>query len=137
MIQLALESGSSRADKVVAPAYREFNRALEQFAGARYCDSVDRFLIGLRASGEINDFGFEGVDAVRRNKKGRYIFGDIGIPEARWKELAPAQFREYLVEQVRAALQAFVRKLAKDREPVDEARLFADYTRAAEEFRKT
>jgi hypothetical protein len=99
-----------------------------------YCSAVAHYGLALRVNGDSHQFGKEGIDHIRRNQKKRYIGADIVIPDAVWKNLLRNELRDYLARQVRTALQSCVARLRKDKEPVEEERLFAEVDIAIAEF---
>jgi hypothetical protein len=101
-----------------------------------YCPAVAHYALALRIDGAIQTFGAEGIERVRRSKRGRYIGADIVIPLSAWQGKSPNELRDYLARQVRAALASCVARLRKDKETVDEAPLFREIDAAIAEFRR-
>ena len=101
-----------------------------------YCPAVAHYAIALRIAGEFQQFGPESIERIRRSKRDRYIGADIIIPQEVWTDRSRNDLRDYLARQVRAALQACVARLRKDKEPVDEACLFGEIDAAIGAFSK-
>ena len=101
-----------------------------------YCSAVDHYALALRIDGEFQKFGDEGIEQIRRGKRERYIGADIIVPEPVWRSRSRNELRDYLARQVRAALQSCVARLRKDKEAVDESRLFGEIDMAICEFRQ-
>jgi hypothetical protein len=101
-----------------------------------HCAAVDHYALALRVSGKLVDFGPEGIEKVRRDKRNRCIGADIVIPQAVWRQKTPNQLRDYLARQVRAALQSCVARLRTDKETVDEPVLFSEIDAAIGEFKQ-
>ena len=59
---------------------------------------------------------------------------EIIIPEAVWRNRSRNELRDYLARQVRTALLRCVDRLRKDKETVDESRLFGEIDVAISEF---
>ncbi len=76
----------------------------------------------------------ERIERIRRSKRDRFISAEVVVPVAVWRGRSRNELRDYLASQVRAALQCCVARLRKDKEAVDEARLFADVDTAIAEF---
>jgi hypothetical protein len=107
----------------------------------RHCQSscspaVVHYALALRIDGEFQKFGVEGIERIRRSKRGRYIGADIVIPHSAWQGKSRNELRDYLARQVRAALASCVARLRKDRETVDEIRLFGEIDAAIAEFKR-
>jgi hypothetical protein len=105
----------------------------------RHCRSsrspaVDHYALAVRTDGKFQKFGKEGIERVRRRRADRYIGAEIIIPESVWRPKSRNELRDYLATQVRAALQACVARLRKDKERVDEVRLFGDVDTALSQF---
>jgi hypothetical protein len=88
----------------------------------------------LRIDGEFLQFGQEGIRRISRRNRGRYIETEIIIPEAAWRGRSRNELRDFLAKQIRAALQSCVARLRKDKEPVDEPKLFREIDAAIAEF---
>jgi hypothetical protein len=100
-----------------------------------YCPSIKHFAVALRIGGKFIDYSPEIIDAIRRNKREFYIGVDIVIPRKTWQGKTTNQLRDYLADRVREALVLCVARLRKDKEVIDEAKLFADIDKAIGEFR--
>src|SRR5688572_18108486 len=109
-------------------------RLFVQHCRSSYCPAVAHYALALRIDGEFQKFGAEGIEQIRRSKRDRYIGADIVIPESVWQEKSRNELRDYLSRQVRAALQSCVARLRKDKETVDESRLFGEIDVAISEF---
>jgi len=112
--------------------WRSFGRQ----CNSSYCSAVVHYALALRIDGEFQKFGVEGIERIRRSKRDRYIGADIVIPEAVWRDKTRNELRDYLATQVRAALKSCVARLRKDKETLDERRLFQEIDAAINEFRQ-
>jgi hypothetical protein len=108
-----------------------------QHCRSSYCPAVDHYALALRIGGEFAEFGEEGVEPPRRRRRDRYIGSDIVIPVSVWKNKSRNELRDYLAKQVRAALENCVARLRRDKETVDDKRLFAEVDAAIREFTDT
>ena len=109
-------------------------RLFVQHCRSSYCPAVAHYAVVLRVDGEFQKFGREGIERIRRSKRDRDIGVEIVIPEAAWRDRSRNELRDYLARQVRAALQSCVARLRKDKETVDESRLFGEIDAAIDEF---
>ena len=109
-------------------------RSLCRHCHNSYCVAVAHFALVLRVGGKFVDFSPEGIEKVRRSKQDRVVGADIVIPRTVWHGKTRNELRDYLVGQVRAALQECVARLRKDKETVDEPRLFSEIDAAIAEF---
>jgi hypothetical protein len=71
---------------------------------------------------------------LRRSFKENYITIDVFVPISRWKDKTELEIREYFAEGVREALILCIKRLKKDKTPVDGDRLLADYEEVVEEY---
>ena len=101
-----------------------------------FCPGIAHFALALRVDGEFQQFGAEAIDHIRRSRRGRFIGADIIIPGSVWRDKSRNQLRDYLAKRVREALVTCVTRLRGDKEPVDEASLFAEIDGALSEFMK-
>lgn len=99
-----------------------------------YSPEVDEFALILRIGGDLQEFNFEGCDRLRRNRKQKYITADLGVPTYRWKGVSESALREYLVETTETGLLCCVRRLEKDKSPVDSTRLMRDFAKVKKLF---
>jgi len=100
-----------------------------------YCPAVAHYALVVLIGGEFRDFMTERIERIRRSKRDRLISAEVVIPVAVWRGRSRNELRDYLASQVRTALQCCVERLRKDKEPVDEARLFTEVDTAVAEFR--
>jgi hypothetical protein len=101
-----------------------------------HCPSVKHFALALRIGGKFIDYTPECIDSIRRNNREDYIGADIVVPQKIWKGKTTNQLRDYLADRVKEALVLCVARLRKDKELVDEVKLFAQIDKAIELFRK-
>jgi len=88
----------------------------------------------LCVSGDIWQVEFEGPERLRRSRKHRQITLDIGFLQERWKGVPEANVRASLMHYVEQAVELFIKRLVKDKEPVRAADLRADLSRVREAF---
>ena len=108
-------------------------QALARHVTSSHCDELDEYALVLRIDGSLAQYGPEGIHRVRFAKARRYVSADIQVPEAAWR-VAPAELQLYLAAQVRAALEACVRRVEKDGVAVARASLFAQVEAAIAEW---
>jgi hypothetical protein len=109
-------------------------RLFVQHCRSSYCPVVAHYALALRIGGEFVAFSPEGIEKIRLSRRDRFVGADIVIPQAVWRDRTRNELRDYLARQVRAALQNCVARLRKDKETVDEARLFGEIEAAICEF---
>ena len=99
---------------------------LRSYCVGPYSQEVLGFALVLRIDGSLKQYGAEGTDRIRRNKKEKYIAADICIPERRWKEVSQREFDRYLASAVKAALETCTAYLKKQRVVIDVEKLLLD-----------
>jgi hypothetical protein len=134
MIMLGMQTEGSKAGRKMAPLFVAFNQILRKYTNRSYCESIKEFSVILRVSGELGDFGFEGLKYLRRSRKNNYITIDAGIPQEHWKDASETHLKEYLANLVQKAVHCMIERLKKDKELVNEAQLWTDYDTASKEF---
>lgn len=131
---VTLGAQTSGEDDRTAQPVLELRRLLATHCKGPYCQNVDEFALILRIGGDMNEFDFEGCQRLRRNRKGRYVTVDLGFPSRRWKAVSEEHLREFLVESTGQGLLCCLRRLEKDGEQVDSAKLLRDFAHAQMDF---
>lgn len=109
-------------------------RLLLEHCTSTHCAAVDHFALVLRVGGEFVDYLPEKIHRVRRSRKERYIGCDIDIPVAVWQPQKTNQLKEYIAKKIRESIVVLVARLKKDKETVDEDRLFGELDEAIKHF---
>lgn len=112
----------------------ELRRLLADYCKGPYSPDVREFALVFRIGGEMQEFNFEGCERIRRNRKEKYITVDLGFPSSKWKGVTDSSIRKFLVEAVETGLRCCIRRLEKDRSPVDGDTLMNDFTKVKEIF---
>ena len=134
LFQMSADTGGSKADAAYATMYRELNRCFSQCVSGVYAEEVNTFGFMLCVSGNIRDFGSDGIERLKRRKKQKSIDVDIVIPQHRWADAMPRERAEHLAQQVREGVELMLKRLAHDKVAVDTALLRSDLERALEAF---
>jgi hypothetical protein len=111
-----------------------FNQLLKKYITATHCPAIDFYALVMRVDGSIWSFGAEEITRLRFAKKSRYITIDIQVPQSVWEPLDLLESKMYLAEKTKGALLACTQRLARDKLPVDESRLFSQLDSAISEF---
>ena len=114
----------------------QLRQLLRKYCVRPYSHEVLGFVLVLRVDGSLKQYGADGVDRIRRNKKDKYIAADICIPERRWKELSQVEFNRYLASAVKFALETCAACLKKQKVLVDTESMLLDYAQAEADFLK-
>jgi len=125
---------TSREDDRTDKPILELRRLLASECEGPYSPEIREFALILRVGGEMQEFDFEGCDRIRRNRKEQYITVDLGFPSSRWKRATDAEIRAYLAEAVETGLLCCIKRLEKDKTPVNSDRLMADFRRVKQLF---
>ncbi|HET9281578.1 MAG TPA: hypothetical protein VFR24_06410 [Candidatus Angelobacter sp.] len=112
----------------------ELRRLLADYCKGPYSPDVREFALVFRIGGEMQEFNFEGCERIRRNRKEKYITVDLGFPSSKWKGATDSSIREFLVEAVETGLLCCIRRLLKDRSPVNGDALMNDFAKVKEIF---
>lgn len=108
--------------------------ALSQRVTSTHCDAVDEYGLVLRVDGAIQTFGSECITRLRFAKKQRCISIDIQIPQSVWLPLGDTELRQYLGNQVDAAIRICVARLKKDRFEVEDTKLMREVQSAVNDY---
>ncbi len=134
MIGLALDAGSSKAGRLFSPLVMELNRLFQCYCDKEYFSENLDLVICLRVSGEIADFGFEGCDRLRENRKNHRMTIDVGIPSSRWKECSRPQVARSMVGYAAEAIEHCTNRLINQNQEIQITDLHADLERVFSEF---
>jgi hypothetical protein len=135
-ITFGAQMGDSYVDVIVGSHLMALRKLLEKYCNVPYAEGIDEFAPILRVDGDLWHWEYEGLKNLRLMKKFRYITVDIGVPRKRWENVPPLMIRRYLMDNLKLALEAFVKKLKKEKIPVDDRRLFEDLSKVESEFLK-
>ena len=124
---------SGEDDRTNAPVL-ELRRLLAECCAGPYSSDVREFALILRIAGEMQEFDFEGCERIRRNRKGRYITLDLGVPSYRWKGVGDSDLREYLAQTVETGLLCCINRLERDKTPIASSALMSDYAKVKKRF---
>jgi hypothetical protein len=109
-------------------------RLLDAYCKGPYSPEIDEFALLFRIGGELQEFDFEGCENIRRNRKGRYIQVDLGFPSYRWRGASAHEIRQCFAHAVETGLLCCIRRLKKDKTPIDSDKLMGDFSRAKKKF---
>lgn len=128
--ELAAQISGKDADAAIDAHLRALKHAFAAYRDRSYSAEIDQFSFVLRVDGAVRSWGFTGTDAMRYNRKERYVTADIGVPKTWWEALPP----ETVSTQLKAALQqALVDQLGFLKQKgvrVDEPNVLADFSAA-------
>jgi hypothetical protein len=133
-VVIPAQIGDSNASSAVSPHIMDLVKLLDRYCNNHYAENIDEFTPILRVDGDIGHWDFEGLQRLRLMKKKRYITVDIGMPKSRWQNVPPEKIKQYLFDNLKLALEAFVQKLKKEHISVDEQRLFTDLKNVEREY---
>jgi hypothetical protein len=131
---ISLGMQTSREDNRTQTHILVLRKLMETHCRGQYSPDIKEFALILRIGGEMQEFNFEGCERLRRNRKDKYITVDLGFPSYRWRGISDAGIRQYLAEAVETGLLCCIRRLEKDKTPVDSQKLMADYNVAKRLF---
>jgi len=127
VVTLAEQAGGEEAGEYTDPHVLDLRRLLASQCKGPYAKDVEEFALVLRTDGDVQQFGFEGCQRLRRSFKDRYITVDVGIPKRRWKGVAPKAFRSWLADAVKEGMLCCFHRLERDGVPVDREKFLEDY----------
>ncbi len=125
---------TSREDDRTDKPVLEIRKLLAAYCKGPYSSEIREFALVLRVGGEMQEFNFEGCERIRRNRKDKTITLDIGFPSHRWKGATDETIRQYLAEAIETGILCCIRRLEKDKTPVNSHQLTSDYSRVKEIF---
>jgi hypothetical protein len=99
-----------------------------------YCIEVDEFAPILRVDGDLWNFEFEGCEKLRLSKKNRYITIDVGMPRSKWEGIDGKEIRQYLISNLRNALELMINRFKKEKYTVKDMELWVDFSKVEEKF---
>jgi hypothetical protein len=131
---ITLGAQTSREDDRTDKPILELRRLLASECEGPYSPEIREFALILRVGGEMQEFDFEGCDRIRRNRKEQYITVDLGFPSSRWKGATDEEIRAYLAEAVETGLLCCIKRLEKDKTPVNSDKLMGDFRKVKQLF---
>lgn len=134
-INLGVQSEST-AGGLISRMHPRVNQLFEQHMGHNYCPEVDWIALVLRLGSARREFGPDGPQRRRFMRKQRYITIDLVLNEDSYKEKSDKEHCELLLGLIEQGLQQCVEKLQTEKCEVDAARLFYDFGRFKEDFRR-
>ncbi|ALC85157.1 hypothetical protein AM499_04505 [Bacillus sp. FJAT-22090] len=133
-ITFGAQIGDPKADKAVGPHLIELRKLLYKFCNKIYCKEIDEIAPILRVDGDLAYWEFEGCEKLRLSKKYRYITIDVGMPRSRWEGISAKDIRNYLIDNLKKALELMVKRLEKEKYNVKEDELWNDFAKVEGEF---
>ena len=134
ILQVSAHYGDPFSAAVVRPFHRTLNQIFETTVRGKYFRSIEKLSIVFRVCGEIWKFAGEGPDRVKLLKQRREITVDLVIPEGRWRDVPPAQLRDYLDGQIKQCFQVLLGRARKADELASEKSLVDDFEAAMIKF---
>src|SRR3990172_5034842 len=126
-VTLAAQVGGPAADEATEQPHYSLRSLLAKHCVGPYSPDVEEFALIFRIDGDIVHWDSEGCKYLRRSFKERYITIDIFVPRARCQGKTPHEIREFFANGVRDALTLCIKRLRKDKTPVDGERLMSDF----------
>jgi hypothetical protein len=134
---VTLGAQTSREDDRTMRHVLRLRRLLAKHCQGPYSSEIKEFALVLRIGGEMQEFDFEGCERIRRSRREKYITVDIGFPSYRWKGISDEAILGYLAEAVETGLLCCLRRLEKDKTPVDGQKLINDFQQARSQLLKS
>jgi len=131
---MGADFGGSKAAAAYATMHRDLNACFLEHASATYAEGASVMGFMLCVSGNIHDFGTDGIERLKFRKKQKSIDVDIVIPQHRWSDATPRERAEHLAQRVREGVELMLKRLERDKVVVDAALLRSDLERALEAF---
>ena len=112
----------------------QMRKLLAEHCKGPFSPEIREFALVLRVGGDMQEFNFEGCERIRRNRRGKYITVDLGLPSYRRKEASDSSIREHIAEAVETGLLCCIRRLEADKVPVESSKLMACFAKARQLF---
>ena len=126
----------STAGGLISRMHPRWNELFDKHMGHDYCPGVDWIALVLRLATSRREFGLDGPQRRRFMKKQRYITIDLVLNEDSYKEQSDEENRELLLGLIEQGLTQCVEKLQAEKCDVDARRLFEDFGKFKQEFRR-
>lgn len=95
-----------------------------------YLKTIDEFCVILRVSGDVTDYGGDGPELLRYQKKSRYIKVDFVIPESKWRGRSPEFIKNNFCNGIRECFRLMVERAEKAKELIDKQKLIDDFEKS-------
>ena len=132
-ITLGVQSGSTEASDATRPFFMPLRKLLAKHCVGPYSKDIVEFAPILRIDGDVWAWHFEGCEALKLNRRERYVTIDIGVPEERWRANGLA-LATYLVTTVEEALRQMIDRVKQKGLDLNDAALLADFEQVRTEY---
>ncbi|MDP2571930.1 hypothetical protein Q8W40_07055 [Vibrio penaeicida] len=113
MIQVSGQYGDPKADSLFWPIQKTLNDNFKQHIDGEYFETINMFSIVFRVSGKVRDFGSEGPERIKHNKKDSEVTIDLVFPESFWKNIDKKELEDKVIKQVRQCIVLILEKSEK------------------------
>jgi len=128
--ELAGQYCGGDAHEAIRPLFRSLKHAFAAFREYSYSKEIAQFSFVLRVDGSVRSWGFEGTDAIKFNRKERYVTADVGVPQSWWQGLPPETVLDNLGKGLLNALLDMLAFLKLKGVEVDSEKVMADFSKA-------
>lgn len=133
-VELSAQHGDLESDAILWHLHKHLNELFLEHLERKYFESIERFSVVLRVSGDVQDFGGEGPERLQDLGDDQEVTIDLVIPKARWEGAPPAVLRRYLGEQLGYCFHRMKERAARVSEPISGTDFRADFEAVIAEF---
>jgi hypothetical protein len=94
-----------------------------------YLKTLSHLSIILRVSGPIADFGGDGPELLRFQKKDRYIKIELVIPQSKWDNVSPEEIKLSFTKGVCSCFHLLIQRAEKEGELLDKESFISDFNK--------
>lgn len=134
LLTVGVQGGGVGQSERMAPIHVTLNRLFRESMIGDYFDGIDGMGFLFRVSGEIQNFGSEGLERLFHRKKHRSIEIDVVFPEAVWRDLPEPELWKKTECWLREGMARMVARGVKDGVVTDEDALEHDFEKAMVAF---
>lgn len=135
-ITLGAQMGGPEAFDVTQPIILRLRKQLASHCTEAYSPTISEFAIILRIDGSLDQFGGEGVQRPRINRKDAYVTADYAVPVEHWKDVPLPDLKKCFAEAAVKTVDTMVEHLKKLKVEVNAKMLAEDVNKAVTAFLK-
>lgn len=133
-VQISGQYGDPKAWDIFAPMQNKINSEFDSQVTYAPTDNVTKLSIGLRVSGDIQDFESRGIELLKYIKKHKAITVDLVYSKEDWKEKPQKEIKESLTRDIRKCLNTLISKALNMGEDFNELKLNSEIDSALSSY---
>jgi hypothetical protein len=128
-VALPGQYGGGQSYKKIGHFHNRLFNLFEKYIVGNYLKTLNELCIILRVSGPIADFGGDGPELLRFQKKARYLKIDFVIPQSKWDKVPPEEIKLSFTKGVCSCFHLLIQRVEKEGELLDKVSFVNDFNK--------